>query len=98
MIFQILDDKQDCLGIYAENKFYYGKLKRHFEKTWDWSPHLDDKNYEFARIYTNGKTLDEACPEHLTNRYNIYKNKIKALLKESMIMNVIMGKSQEKSF
>ena len=46
MIFQILDDKQDCLGIYAENKFYYGKLKRHFEKTWDWSPHLSDDDYE----------------------------------------------------
>ena len=88
MLFQVLDDKEDCLGIYSENKFYYGSLRDSFTKTWDWSPHLDGKDYEFARIYTNGKTLDEACPEHLTNRYNIYKNKIKAFVKSASIAKI----------
>jgi len=88
MLFQVLDDKEDCLGIYSEDKFYYGSLRDSFTRTWDWSPHLDGKDYEFARIYTNGKTLDEACPEHLTNRYNIYKNKIKAFIKSASIAKI----------
>ena len=83
MIFQILDDKQDCLGIYAENKFYYGKLKRHFERTWDWSPHLSDDDYEYARIWCGGKSLDDICPEHLKDRYDVHKRKVRAFIKAS---------------
>lgn len=84
MIFQVLDDKQECLGIYAENKFYYGKLKRHFERTWDWSPHLSDDEYEYARIWCGGKTLDEACPEHLKDRYDVHKKRIRSFIKASV--------------
>jgi len=83
MIFQILDDKQDCLGIYAENKFYYGKLKRHFERTWDWSPHLSDDDYEYARIWCGGKALEDVCPEHLKDRYDVHKRKVRAFIKAS---------------
>jgi len=81
MIFQILDDKQDCLGIYAENKFYYGRLKRSFEKTWDWSPHLSDDDYEYARIWCGGKALEDICPEHLKDRYDVHKRKVRAFIK-----------------
>jgi len=81
MIFQILDDKQECLGIYAENKFYYGRLKRSFEKTWDWSPHLSDDDYEYARIWCGGKTLEDVCPERLKDRYDVHKRKVRAFIK-----------------
>ena len=81
MIFQILDDKEDCLGIFAGDKFYYGKLKRSFEKTWDWSPHLSDDDYEYARIWCGGKTLEEACPEHLVERLSVRKRKIRNFIK-----------------
>ena len=33
MIFQILDDKRDCLGLFSNGEFYYGHIKRAFEKT-----------------------------------------------------------------
>ena len=81
MIFQILDDKEDCLGIFAGDKFYYGKLKRSFKKTWDWSPHLSDDDYEYARIWCGGKTLEEACPEHLVERLSVRKRKIRNFIK-----------------
>ena len=88
MLFQILDDKKDCLGIYSGDEFYYGSLRDSFTKTWDWSPHLDSKDYEFARIFANGKTLDQVCPEHLKDRFNIYKNKIKAFIKAASIAKI----------
>ena len=66
MVFQILDDKRDCLGLFSNGEFYYGHIKRAFEKTWDWSPHLSDDDYEYARIWCGGKTLEEACPEYLS--------------------------------
>ena len=81
MIFQILDDKRECLGLFSGGKFYYGHIKRSFEKTWDWSPHLSDDDYEYARIWSGGKTLEEACPEHLVDRYNVHKKRVRNFIK-----------------
>ena len=88
MLFQILDDKKDCLGIYSDQKFYYGKLKHSFSKTWDWSPHLDHSNYDFAKIWCGGKSLEEVCPDHLIDRYEIYRGKIKAFIKSADIAKI----------
>jgi len=88
MLFQILDDKKDCLGIYAGDKFYYGSLRESFSKTWDWSPHLDNKDYNYARIYCGGQTLDQICPENLKDRYEIYKEKIGSFIKAISIAKI----------
>ena len=88
MIFQILDDKRDCLGIFSQGKFYYGHIKRNFEKTWDWSPHLSDDDYEYARIWCGGKTLEEACPAHLTERHNTHRKKVKNFVKAASIAKI----------
>jgi len=81
MIFQILDDKQDCLGLFSNGEFYYGHIKRAFESTWDWTPHLSDDDYEYARIWCGGKTLEQACPEHLTERLEVHKKRVKNFVK-----------------
>ena len=81
MIFQILDDKRDCLGLFSNGQFYYGHIKRAFERTWDWSPHLSDDDYEYARIWCGGKSLEEACPEHLIERFNIHKKRVRNFIK-----------------
>lgn len=81
MIFQILDDKRDCLGLFSNGEFYYGQIKRAFEKTWDWSPHLSDDDYEYARIWCGGKSLEEVCPQHLVDRYNVHKKRVRNFVK-----------------
>jgi len=88
MIFQILDDKRDCLGLFSNGEFYYGHIKRSFEKTWDWSPHLSDDDYEYARIWCGGKSLEEACPEHLVDRLEIHKKKVKNFVKAASIAKI----------
>ena len=88
MIFQILDDKRDCLGLFSNGEFYYGHIKRAFEKTWDWSPHLSDDDYEYARIWCGGKSLEEACPQHLSERLEIHKKKVKNFVKAASIAKI----------
>lgn len=88
MLFQILDDKKDCLGIYSGNEFYYGDVKESFSRTWDWSPHLINKECEYARIYCGGQTLDSVCPDKLKDRYETYKGKIKAFIKATSIAKI----------
>lgn len=81
MIFQILDDKRDCLGLFSNGEFYYGQIKRAFEKTWDWSPHLSDDDYEYARLWCGGKSLEEICPKHLADRFNVHKKRVRNFVK-----------------
>ena len=88
MLFQILDDKKDCLGIFTQDKFYYGSLRESFSKTWDWSPHLTNTDYNYARLYCGGQTLDQVCPEELKDRYKIYKGKIRAFIKAVSIAKI----------
>jgi len=88
MIFQILDDKRDCLGLFANGDFYYGHIKRAFEKTWDWSPHLSDDDYEYARIWCGGKSLEEACPKHLADRLEVHKKRVKNFVKAASVAKI----------
>ena len=88
MIFQILDDKRDCLGLFSNGEFYYGHIKRSFEKTWDWSPHLSDDDYQYARIWCGGKSLEDACPEHLVDRLEIHKKRVKNFVKAASIAKI----------
>jgi hypothetical protein len=88
MIFQILDDKRDCLGLFANGDFYYGNIKRAFEKTWDWSPHLSDDDYEYARIWCGGKSLEDACPEHLVDRFNIHKKRVRNFINAAAVAKI----------
>ena len=68
MIFQILDDKRDCLGLFSNGEFYYGHIKRAFEKTWDWSPHLSDDDYEYAAAEADGEAQEARRGERLAPR------------------------------
>lgn len=88
MIFQILDDKRDCLGLFANGEFYYGHIKRAFESTWDWSPHLSDDDYEYARVWCGGKTLEEACPKHLTERLEVHKKRVKNFVNAANVAKI----------
>jgi len=88
MLFQILDDKKDCLGIFTEEKFYYGSLRESFTKTWDWSPHLSNIDYNYARLYCGGQTLDQVCPDNLKDRYEIHRKKIGAFIKAISIAKI----------
>ena len=46
--------------------------------TWSYSEFLKDENIEYAKLYCNNKTLDEACPEHLRGSWEAVDKKIKA--------------------
>lgn len=48
--------------------------------TWDYSPVLRDLDIEYAHLYCEGKTLDEACPEWLRPEWERVSGKMKAFI------------------
>ena len=81
MIFQIIDDKKECRGYFANGKLRLRSLPEALSATWDWSDLLGDKDIILGKIITGGKTIQDACPEHLKDRLELRERKIKAHLK-----------------
>ena len=65
MLFQTLDDKKRCHGIYQNGNFYYNKFPEHMTKSWGYTPYLKGKDVDYAFLFTGGQTLGEVFPEHL---------------------------------
>jgi hypothetical protein len=80
MIFQILDNKEDCFGIYKEGEFIYDRVPHNATGTWTWNPNLSGAAIDYAHIYASGRNLDEVCPEDLKLRFQKRQERIKAFI------------------
>jgi len=91
MIFQIIDDKKDCTGWFADGKLRAGSLPKNMTATWDWSPRLGDERVNLAKIYAKGKLLNDVCPPHLEDRWQARQRKMKAHIKSFVASKVNMS-------
>ena len=80
MLFQTLDDKKECVGIYANNKLHFNELPENLSSTWSYSPYLKGQQIQYASLYCEGKSLDEVCPDHLKDEWMNSKKKLKAFM------------------
>ena len=81
MLFQTLDDKKDCVGIYQDDLVFNGDLSDDLTHTWSYSGFLSGREVEYAKLYCGGTTLDKACPEALRERWERSSSKLKAFIK-----------------
>ena len=65
MLFQTLDDKKECVGVYCDGKLEFDDIPDNLTKTWSYSNFLEDRQVEYASIYCHGKSIDDVCPAHL---------------------------------
>ena len=80
MTFQLLDDKLQCFGIYSNGEFIYDRIPANSDRTWNWHSHLDGHDINYACLYVGGKSLSDACPDHLKGRLDKREQKIKAFI------------------
>lgn len=81
MLFQTLDDKNNCVGVYANSNLQFKNLPEDLSKTWSYSAFLKGRDIEYAQLYCDGKTLEGACPEHLKSDLDAITKKLKAINK-----------------
>ena len=81
MLFQVLDNKRDCAGYYANQVINPATLMPTSGDTWDFSSQLLGHKYEIARIYARGATLTDVCPPSLKEDWEIIKKTLKSCLK-----------------
>ena len=90
MIFQLMDSKSDCAGVYLPNKFVYDRIPSGLTKTWAWSQHLDGRDIDYAQLWVSGKSIDDSCPEHLKVRWENAQNLLKSHFKSFSTAKISM--------
>ena len=79
MYFQTLDEKKECVAVFRDGDLFWNEIPKDLTKTWKYSAFLDDlPNVEYAHIYSGGKSLDEACPDDLRDKWSEVFNKLRA--------------------
>jgi len=81
MIFQSLDDKSECVGVYVDGKLHFDGIPDDLTKTWKYTGSIQDNAVEYAWLYTGGKDLQAACPEELKEELTEVQKTFKAYLK-----------------
>jgi len=80
LIFQTLDDKKHCVGIYADSQIHH-TLPDNLTHTWSYAAFLADMDIEYASLYCEGKTMEQVVPEQLKPEWDKISGKMKAFLK-----------------
>jgi len=72
MLFQTLDDKSECVGIYTDGKLYFdlGDVPTGLSRTWSYSPYLRDTGAEYASLYLEGREIRSVLPEYLQDDWS----------------------------
>jgi len=81
VLFQTLDDKVNCVGIYQAGSITYDKLPVGLTKTWGYSVSLSGQPIEYASLYAGGQTLEEVCPPELKEEWTRISKKMKSFIR-----------------
>jgi len=92
MIFQTLDDKTECVGIYTDNRLIFDadEFPENLTTTWKYAPYLRDKDIEYISLYLEGSPLTEHVPEYLQDDWSDIAQKIAAFKRSLSLSKVDM--------
>ena len=57
MIFQAIDDKTECIGVYVDGKMHFDGIPTNLTRTWKYTGSITDPDVEYASIFAGGKSL-----------------------------------------
>ena len=81
MLFQTLDDKKTCLGLYKNGTLTKGlQPDESMTHTWTVAQFLENLDIEYAFLYCQ-RNLSDACPDHLRKEYEDSISYLKAFLR-----------------
>ena len=81
MIFQTLDDKNECIAAYVGGELHHNELPAGLTKTWRFSSYLADLDIQYANLYCSGQTLSQVCPEEYKQEWGNINDKLRAFMR-----------------
>jgi len=88
VFFQTLDDKNECVGIYAEGNMTFDELPDGLTSCWAPVTYLEEHEIEYASLYCEGRTPEQVCPKNLRDDWDECNEKMKAFYRSFMLGQV----------
>lgn len=89
MLFQTLDNKKKCVGVYYDGNLYFNDdLPEGISETWSYSAFLSDRQIRYGYLQCSGRSLSSVCPEHLKDDWEQINKKLKAYMRSLFISKV----------
>ena len=88
MIFQAIDDKNECVGVYTNGKLDFKNIPQNLTKTWKYSGSVRDDAVEYAWLYSGGKNLEECCPPEYIEKLSSAQKRLRAFVRSFEIAKV----------
>ena len=91
MLFQGLDDKTECVGIYYGGKLLFGpdQFPSDLSGTWKYTPSLKSREgIEYAQLYVENKKIKDIAPEYLQEDWEEVAGRMRAFLRSLKIAKV----------
>ena len=90
MLFQTLDDKTECVGIYVDNNLIFDveEFPPQISKTWKYAPYLRDLDIEYASLYLEGGKIADYIPEYMKDDWEDVSKKILAFKRSLQLAHV----------
>jgi len=93
LLFQALDEKEHCVGIYVEGQLVHDHIPSNLSKTWSFSSFLENEKIQFAQIYCGGKTLHEICPPQYKEELEAVWKKMRAFYKSFQVAKIDLNQN-----
>ena len=92
MIFQTLDNKQECVGIYANGELIFSdeSFPDNLKHTWSHAPYLDSLDVEYVSLYLEGRPVKDYIPEFLRDDWRDSLDQINAFNRSLSLAQVNM--------
>ena len=90
MLFQTIDDKERCVGIYADGKLFYEKFPDDLTQTWRYTGSLKPNEVEYAWLYCNGESLNTVTPLELGAHLKKAQKRLRAYMKSFQLAKINM--------
>ncbi len=87
MYFEVIDNKIECYGFYADNKIH-NTLPDDAKYTWSYNSNISLDSVEYMNLYVGGKDIKEICPPHLQDDWKIASDRLKAYLRSFMTAKI----------
>jgi|TARA_B100000029_G_scaffold515722_1_gene624220 hypothetical protein len=81
MIFQTLDEKKECFGIYANGVIEYERIPKDLTATWSYAPYLGGMDIRYASLYAGDCSIANVVPERFLPEWERVSKKINAFRK-----------------
>ncbi|MCS5551656.1 MAG: hypothetical protein NZ811_09095 [Gammaproteobacteria bacterium] len=90
MIFQTLDDKSECVGIYTQDKLVFDpdQFPDDISQTWKYAPYLRDKDVDYISLYLEGDKISDYIPEYLKDDWEDVSKRIQSFKRSLRLSKV----------